>query len=224
MELSLRARVRAGDPAAFAGLFDDHARAVYRYALRVAADPAGAEDVVSLTFLEAWRLRERVDPEPPARQEGDPDEGLRAWLYGIATNILRNTARSARRHRAAMDRLPPRGPVPDLADEVVDRAHHAQQLAAARAGLARLRRGDREAIALVVWSGLGYAEAAEALDLRVGTLKSRLSRARNRLRKYAAEELERTTGNREPPSPTGQLMDDRSAAIRPNNEQPGRAR
>ncbi|GAA1596808.1 hypothetical protein GCM10009678_93360 [Actinomadura kijaniata] len=65
---------------------------VYRYAVRVTGDWATAEDIVSLTFLEAWRLRARIRPE---------GESLRPWLLGIATNVLRNAARSARRHEAA---------------------------------------------------------------------------------------------------------------------------
>lgn len=110
MELSLRDRIRAGDPAAFAELFGAHARAVYGHAARLSADRGTAEDVVSLTFLEAWRLREKLRPEaeaPPDADASDAD-GLRPWLYGIATNVLRNTRRAARRHSAALARLPGR--------------------------------------------------------------------------------------------------------------------
>src|SRR5215470_9778544 len=111
MQDSLRARVRAGDHAAFAELFDADVGAVYAYAVRQTGDRAAAEDVVSLTFLEAWRLRERLLPE------GGP---LRPWLFGIATNVLRNTARAARRHRAAVERLPAGGTEPDFSDALVD--------------------------------------------------------------------------------------------------------
>lgn len=208
MELSLRSRVRAGDPDAFALLFDTQAGVLHRYALRMTGDPATAEDVVSLTFLEAWRLRARL-------RSGDDEEPLRPWLFGIATNVLRNTARSARRHRAALGRLPPRGDIPDFADEVVDRVELTQQLVAARAALARLRRSEREVLALVVWSDLAYAEAADALGVRVGTVKSRLSRARTRLRALAEEELRRSRGNPEPGPGRGQPEDDRATAVRP---------
>ncbi|MFE5367101.1 RNA polymerase sigma factor [Streptomyces mirabilis] len=70
MELSLRDRIRAGDPEAFAELFGAHARAVYGHAARLSADRGTAEDVVSLTFLEAWRLREKLRPEAAALDEG----------------------------------------------------------------------------------------------------------------------------------------------------------
>ncbi|MDI2132817.1 RNA polymerase sigma factor [Yinghuangia seranimata] len=216
MELSLRDQVRAGDPAAFARLFDAHAGAVHRYALRLLGDWAAAEDVVSLTFLEAWRLRGRLLAAPPGPP--DPTDGLRPWVFGIATNVLRNTARSARRHRAALDRLPPRGDVPDFADEVVDGVVTAGQLAAARRALARLRQADREVLALVVWEGLGYEEAATALGVRVGTVKSRLSRARARLRTLAEIELrehQQKPTNLELPPLIGQSADDRHSAVRP---------
>ncbi|MFI1865605.1 RNA polymerase sigma factor [Streptomyces jumonjinensis] len=180
MDYSMHARIRDGDPAAFRELFAAHAPLVYRHAVRTTGDWAAAEDVVSLTFLEAWRLRRKL------RDEGDSP---RPWLMGIAVNVLRNTTRAGRRHQAALRRIPARETVPDFADELVGRLSDAAQLAAAQRALKRLRRGDREVFTLCVWSGLGYAEAAEALGVPVGTVRSRLSRARKRLRALAEEEL-----------------------------------
>ncbi|AGZ42703.1 RNA polymerase sigma factor [Actinoplanes friuliensis] len=182
MDLPLRARLRAGDADAFGRLFDEHAATVYRHAVRVTADRAGAEDVVSLTFHEAWRLRARLRPD------GD---SVLPWLLGIATNVLRNTRRAARRHQAALARLPVRDSVPDFSDEVVDRLRDAEHLRAAAAALAQLRRTEREVFTLCVWTGLDYAAAAEALGVPVGTVRSRLSRARARLRTLAEAELRR---------------------------------
>ncbi|MFE9428053.1 RNA polymerase sigma factor [Kitasatospora sp. NPDC006697] len=181
MELSQRSRLRAGDQSTFGELFDDHAQALLGYAARTLGDRTAAEDVVSLTFLEAWRLRATLRPE---------GEDVRPWLFGIATNVLRNTTRAARRHRAALARLPAREAVPDFAEELAGRLDDTARLAAARRALDRLRRAEREVFVLCVWSGLGYAEAAEALGVPVGTVRSRLSRARGRLRELAAEELE----------------------------------
>ncbi|MGW6962008.1 RNA polymerase sigma factor, partial [Streptomyces chartreusis] len=110
MELSLRARIRAGDAQAFAWLFRTHAQAVHGHAARWLGDPNAAEDVVSLTFLEAWRLRERLlsDSEFTAQAgvEGEPDDGLRAWLFGISANVLRNTRRGAPGRRGGGGRGP----------------------------------------------------------------------------------------------------------------------
>ncbi|BCJ46646.1 siderophore-interacting protein [Actinoplanes ianthinogenes] len=178
----MRARIRAGDATAFADLFDEHAPAVYRHAAWMDGGPANAEDVVSLTFLEAWRIRETLRPD---------GESLRPWLLGIATNVLRNRRRAARRHRAALSRLPPGDAVPDFADEVVGRLHDSAQLAAATAALRALRRADREVFLLCVWQQVDYAAAAEALGIPIGTVRSRLSRARTRLRALAEAELHR---------------------------------
>jgi RNA polymerase sigma factor (sigma-70 family) len=190
----LSQRVRSGDGDAFDEIFDAHARVVFAHALRVTGDRHQAEDVVSLTFLEAWRLREKLRGEVLS---------VRSWLLGIATNVLRNTARAARRHRAAMTRMPPREAVPDFSDEVVARIADAEQLAAVMRALGKLRRSEREVFTLCVWSGLGYAEAAAALGVPVGTIRSRLSRARGRLLTLAEGELRRGGSSRVPAAVPG---------------------
>ncbi|MCX4545954.1 RNA polymerase sigma factor [Streptomyces sp. NBC_01565] len=207
MDYSLHARIRAGDPEAFRELFRDHAQLVHRHAVRATGDWALAEDVVSLTYLEAWRLREKL------RDEG---ESPRPWLMGIAVNVLRNTTRAARRHQRALGRLPVRDTVPDFADELVARLADAEQLAAAQRALRALRRGEREVFTLCVWSGLGYAEAAAALGVPVGTVRSRLSRARKRLRGLAEKELARTG---EPLPGSGQVQGGRTTAARSQESQ-----
>ncbi|MFH7598066.1 RNA polymerase sigma factor [Streptomyces racemochromogenes] len=174
----------------FADIYDAHARAVYAHAVRMTADPAGAEDIVSLTFLEAWRLRDSFDEVASHR----------AWLFGIATNVMRNTRRAARRHNDAIARLPPPGAVPDVADVVVSRITDAAQAAAALAVLTRLRRTDREILLLHVWSGLSHDEVSQACGVSVGTVRSRLSRARARLRKLAAAHLAEPPASRHVPA------------------------
>lgn len=144
-----------------------------------------ADDIVSLTFLEAWRLRERVFPG---------DDSLRPWLLGIATNVARNTARAARRHQAALTRVPPPDPVPDFANEVTQRLADTEELAATQKALSKMRRGEREVFTLCVWEGLDAATAAEALGVAVGTVRARLSRARKRLRKLTELELDGGAG------------------------------
>jgi RNA polymerase sigma-70 factor (ECF subfamily) len=178
MELSLRARVRDGDPDAFGTLFNDYAGAVYNLAYRLRGNWPEAEEIVSLTFLEAWRLRGRVDPD---------GESLRPWLTGIAVNVTRNFARASRRHAAAMARLPRPEAVPDFASELAGRIDDAARLATVRAAFGRLRAGEQDVVALCIWSGLDYAAAAQALGIPVGTVRSRLSRARRKLRAHAGE-------------------------------------
>ncbi|WP_405991611.1 RNA polymerase sigma factor [Streptomyces sp. NBC_00986] len=199
--LQLRKRIRAGDHDAFGELFDAYARSVYNHAFRLTGDWAQAEDIVSLTFLDAWRLRGKVD-----------DEGgsLRPWLLGIATNVTRNTRRAARRHAAALSRLPRDEVEPDFADEVAARLDDTAELALVRTALATLRRAEREVLSLCVWSGLDYRAAAEALGVPVGTVRSRLSRARAKLAKYLK--------NTELPLRDGQMKGDRGSAVGPLRE------
>ncbi|WP_191898384.1 RNA polymerase sigma factor [Planomonospora parontospora] len=209
MDHSLRERVRSGDPAAFGRLFDEHARTVYRHALRVSGDPSAAEDVVSLTFLEAWRIRKRVLPG---------DESLLPWLLGITTNVHRNVARSARRHRAALERLHENDVTPDFSHELVERVADSEELRAVRAALGRLRRTDREIFTLCVWSGLDHAATAQALGVPVGTVRSRLSRARARLRELTAEELRKSRSGTQRRDGTGQVQAGRRSAARSTQE------
>ncbi|MCX4665294.1 RNA polymerase sigma factor [Streptomyces sp. NBC_01381] len=195
---ALRARIRDGDADAFGELFDAYARSVYNHAYRLTGDWSAAEDAVSLTFLEAWRLRGRIDEDGGS---------LRPWLLGVATNVTRNARRATRRHAAAVARLPRDETVADFADEVAERIDDKEQLALVRKALNALRRPEREVLALCVWSGLGYAAAAEALGIPVGTVRSRLSRARTKLAKHM-----------EPPAGRGQMRDDRTTAVRPIRE------
>jgi RNA polymerase sigma factor (sigma-70 family) len=196
MDHLLRARIRSGDPDAFGSLFDDYARAVYNLAFRLTGNWSTAEEVVSLTFLEAWRLRGRVAPD------GGP---LRPWLLGIAVNVTRNLTRAARRHQAALTRLPGQQPVPDFADELAGRIDDSAALRRLAAGLAALRPAEREVLALCVWSGLDYAEACwpRSPTRRPGrspatcpTASSRTSRARCHSAPTTARPRSRPTSGR----------------------------
>jgi RNA polymerase sigma factor (sigma-70 family) len=210
MDHIFRARIRAGDPDAFATIFDDYARAVYNLGFRLTGNWSSAEEVVSLTFLEAWRLRDRIAPDGGS---------LRPWLLGIAVNVTRNLSRAARRHQAALSRLPGLTPVPDFADELAGQLDDSAALRRVAAGLSELRAAEREVLALCVWSGLDYAEAASALGVPVGTVRSRLSRARARLRALATDgsDLARPPG--EPAARREQQTGDRDLAARPMQEE-----
>ncbi|MFJ9624764.1 RNA polymerase sigma factor [Streptomyces sp. NPDC101181] len=185
----VRELVRAGDREVFAGLYDRYARAVHRHAARLIGDLSAAEDVMSETFLAAWRTREQVDPE------GGP---LGPWLLGIATNKARNHRRGTGRRLAFLARQPKPREIEDFAQASAERLDHRRELAAVREVLDRLRQPEREVLALCVWAGLDYAQTADALGVPVGTVRSRLSRARKRLRVLADGHLadERTAEER----------------------------
>lgn len=199
METNQRARIRAGDPDEFGLLFEECARAVYNQAYRLTGSWPAAEEAVSLTFLEAWRLRHRVEPEGGS---------LRPWVLGICLNVTRNLSRAERRHKAAMQRLPPDPALPDIADGVAGRMDDAARLAAVQAALAKLARADREVLVLCVWSGLEYTAAAQVLGVPVGTVRSRLARARRKLQVMVDGE----------PGPAGeQLTGSAAATARPTH-------
>lgn len=180
LDSELWSRVRAGDSEAFGALFERHANAIYNYCFRRTGDWSTAEDLTSLVFLEALRRRSK----------DIPSGFVRAWLFGIATNVIRNSKRSRRRHSAAIARLPREALTPPFADDVVARLDGERTMRLIVAGLKRLPRRDREALALVVISDLSYDEAAMALGVPIGTIRSRLSRAKRRLR-----ELNRGSGH-----------------------------
>jgi RNA polymerase sigma factor (sigma-70 family) len=166
-------RAADGDVDAFGALFVRHAPGVRAFCLRRTADPAAADDLTSIVFLEAWRLRARVRIEPDA---------VRAWLLGVAVNSLRNHWRSRRRHAAALARLRVDRAEPDEIDRAAERLDAAARLRAARDALAGLRPQERDVLTLIAWGELDYEGVAVALDIPVGTVRSRLSRARRRLR------------------------------------------
>ena len=176
----LRARARAGDADAFGAVFDACAKSVYNHAFRLTGDWSAAEEVMAMTFLEAWRGRGKIAPDGGS---------LKPWLLGIATNLARGQHRAARRQRNALARLAVADELPDFADAVSGRLDDVARIKALHRALAALPRPELEVLALCVWSGLGYAEAAGALGIPVGTVRSRLSRARARLGKLTDQEL-----------------------------------
>ena len=175
----LVAELRLGASSALGELFDRYADPIYNYCFRRVGSWHQAEDLTSTTFLEVWRSRERA-----AVYDGT----ALPWLYGVATNVCRNATRSGRRHLRAVDRLP-REVTADHADrvaEVVDSERRMRELLAA---LANLSARDRDVLLLVGWSELTYEQAARALDVPVGTVRSRLARARQRLSSTLTDQL-----------------------------------
>lgn len=157
---------------AFAGLFDRHSRAVFGYAAQRLGAQA-AEDVVGETFLVAFQRRDRFDPA-----FGD----VRPWLLGIATNLISRRRRTEAAHYRALLRFPHEVQGEEQAERVSARVSAAAlrpQLAEALAGLPGR---DRDVLLLIVWAELSYEQTALALDIPIGTVRSRLNRARRKVR------------------------------------------
>jgi RNA polymerase sigma-70 factor (ECF subfamily) len=162
-------------PEAFAEVFDRHAPTVHRYLGRRLGGPE-ADDLVAETFLVAFERRRSYDLTV---------DDARPWLLGIATNLIRRHRRSetrlyrSLRRVAALTREHDDAATTERADAGLDAARSAPAVAAA---LADLSSRDRDVLLLHAWGELSYPEIAEALDIPVGTVRSRLFRARRQLR------------------------------------------
>ena len=160
------------EPEAFAGLYDRHAVPIHRYVARRLGDQA-ADDLVAETFLAAFRQRTRYDLDRP---------DARPWLYGIAGNLIGKHRRSEIRMLRALARTgvdPVVESHTERSDAKVSAAAASRPLAEALAGISAR---DRDVLLLVAWADLTYEQVAEALGIPIGTVRSRLSRARRNVR------------------------------------------
>jgi RNA polymerase sigma factor (sigma-70 family) len=160
------------EPECFTVLFRRHAPYIQRYVVRRLGQDA-ADDIVAETFLLAFRQRDSYD---------QTRTNARPWLYGIATNLISRHHRAEIRLYRALARTgadPVMEPFTDQVDDRVSASTASRRLAA---GLARLSEELRDTLLLVAWGDLSYEEAATALGVPVGTVRSRMSRARSKLR------------------------------------------
>ena len=164
----------AGDEAAFRSLWERHARSVRRFCFLRTDDPGWAEDCASIVFLRAWRRR----------GESLTNGSVRAWLFGIAGNVVREHARSRRRERLALGRIGEPTHTADIADDIAEQMDAEQAARIIHASVAALPDAYREVLALYL-RGYSYERAAEALALPLNTVRSRLHRARARIRELA---------------------------------------
>ena len=171
MEASLR------EPARFGALFDRHATVLYRYLVR-RLGPDEAEAMVGDIFRIAFERRGAYDLSRPT---------ARPWLYGIATNLVAKHRRGeARRLRAVARLAAQRVPAIDIADRVSVEVDAGDIWPRVVDAVTALPEPERDALMLHVWEGLSYGDVADALGVPIGTVRSRLHRARQRLRELAA--------------------------------------
>jgi RNA polymerase sigma factor (sigma-70 family) len=166
--------VVAGDVLTFAEVHVRHVDRVYRHCYARLGNHPDAEEAANQVFLEAWRKRDRLDVG-----EG----GIVPWLLAVAGNVTRNHLRGRRRAVALVHRLHlPRAGHDHGADvdARLDADRHADAL---RGALRRLRPLSQDVVALCAIEDLSYREAAEVLGIPVGTVRSRLNRAKSALRK-----------------------------------------
>jgi RNA polymerase sigma-70 factor (ECF subfamily) len=168
-------------PASFGELFDRHATTMFRYFVR-RVGPHDADSLLGELFRIAFEKRASYATER---------EGARPWLYGIASNLLaRHRQGEARRLDATARLVNASVTASDLFSEVDARVDASRLWADVAAAIATLPQGERDTLLLFAWEGMPYDQIAVALDVPVGTVRSRLSRARGRLRELVGENEE----------------------------------
>jgi RNA polymerase sigma-70 factor (ECF subfamily) len=180
------------EPVWFGTIFDRHATVLHRYLVR-RLGPDEAEAMVGEVFRIAFEKRHTYDVLRPM---------ARPWLYGIATNLLAKHRRSEARRIHAVARLAARRLLPialdDQVSDAVDAADRWQRVAEAVTALPQV---ERDALMLHVWEGLPYDEVALALGVPIGTVRSRIHRARGRIRELidlSGREDDDNTESRDP--------------------------
>jgi RNA polymerase sigma-70 factor (ECF subfamily) len=153
-------------------MVEDHFRELVGYAVRRVGSPDDASDIVAETMLVAWR---RIDEVPPG-------DRARLWLYGVARRVVANHRRGQLRRQQLSERLSQQ-----VVEVMPDPSDAADSIAAVRQALARLSDDDRELIMLTAWDGLDPREAAVVLDVPARTIRTRLHRARARLRRQLGD-------------------------------------
>ena len=170
-------------PGCFGEIFDRHSGGILRY-VYARLGPDLAEDATAETFLAAFRRRARYDP---ARAE------VRPWLYGIAARVIGKHRRAERQHQRMLQRNGIGGAADagwmadDFADRCAERVAAEQLRPRIAAAVSGLSRQDRDLLLLIAWAELTYGEAAQALGIPVGTVRSRLSRIRAKIRAALGE-------------------------------------
>lgn len=168
------------DPARFGEVFDRYHPVMWRYLARTAG-PDLADDLAGDVFAAAFGARHRFDP----------DRGqVHSWLYGIAANHARSALRSNGRSRRALQRAA-RAPAEQSDVAALDDAHwRADRIRKVQHAMSALEPEEFDVLTLVAWEQLSYQEAADALAVPIGTVRSRLHRARSRLRSLIEDDLE----------------------------------
>jgi RNA polymerase sigma factor (sigma-70 family) len=165
-----------GDAEALGALFERHSDAVFRYCLSRTESWHDAEELVSVTFLEAWRHRNSLTLQR---------DSLLPWLLGVATNAAKNKARSTRRYEQFLGRLPHSSAAPDHSAAADDRIDVQRQVRDLLDGTPSLSSGERDVLLLCVMHGYSYEDTATTLDIPIGTVRSRVNRAKKKLRTAA---------------------------------------
>jgi RNA polymerase sigma-70 factor, ECF subfamily len=171
-------RTAYDDHGAFTELFERHAKAVWNYAYRLTASWSSAEDLLSTVFLTVWHRR------------GDivlVNDSALPWLYTVTANLAHNEYRRRNRFLRLVPKLAVAETSTDHAERIAEHDDTRTRLAATLAAVDRLPSAEREVVRLCLIGEVSTADAAQLLKISEVSVRSRLSRARNRLRKLTLE-------------------------------------
>jgi len=168
-------RQSIGNPERFELIFERHYHVVRRYAQRRAGIEAG-EDLAAQTFVTAFTGREAFDGR---------SDTVRPWLFGIANNLVRHHLRSERARWAAWTRVPP--DVAEAGEVDPGRLDAMRAAPAIEEAIGSLNEADRETFLLYALGQLSYGEVADAMQVPIGTVRSRIFRVRTILRELLVE-------------------------------------
>jgi RNA polymerase sigma-70 factor (ECF subfamily) len=171
-ESTLVRHAAIGEAAAWEPLVLAHQQAVFRLCYLLLGDPDDAEDVAQETFLRAWNHLKRFDPARP----------LRPWLLSIASNLASNRRRSAGRYVSALMRAFRSEPAASARSSLEEKSAQHIEASDLWKAVQHLSLPDQQVVYLRYFLELSVVETAQALDIPEGTVKSRLSRALERLR------------------------------------------
>lgn len=188
-----------GDGDAFGVLFDRHYLAVVGRCRQLADDTQAAEDLASLTFLEAWRLRRRLS----LTGEGS----MRPWLFGIATNVARNANRAARRYHRFLATLPDVAPEASAETRTLEHLARGDRVTSVRRAIQALTAQQREVVELCDLQDKPHLEVAQQLGLSVRTVRRILAAARAQLETQLSNDHSPAAHQQAPTMPGGSHHD-----------------
>jgi RNA polymerase sigma-70 factor (ECF subfamily) len=174
-EAALIGQAQAGDREAFGELMRSHYPSLVRVAYRICGDPNLAEDAAQEAFIRAWQRLDAYRPLSP----------LRNWLYRIAVNVTLDMLRRQRGTDKELESLPIHDPQPGPEASLVKK----ERAALVQGAILSLTPAGRVVLVLREYGELSYQEIAEALDIPLGTVMSRLNYARKSLREYLETQL-----------------------------------
>lgn len=174
----LMRRASAGQGESFGLIFDRHRDRIFRHAYSVLADAATAEEVTAMVFYEAWRKREAIRLV---------DDSTLAWLLVTTNFTIKNVNRQQRRYKQFLNQLPEPAAATDIAHEVTEKYEQREEEQCIRTAFYKLNAAGRDVLTLCVIQELSLSQAASALGVPEGTVKSRLSRAKAKLASHYAD-------------------------------------